>query len=159
VSAQPKSRGPSGTILATNRKARHDYHILATWEVGLVLTGSEAKSLRLGRGSLKGAFAVIRDGEVWLEGMNIPPYESGAYANHIADRARKVLMHRREIRRLVGAVEQRGQTLVPLDVHLARGFAKVTLALAKGKKVHDKREALKRKDADREVARAMSPRR
>ncbi len=156
---QPKSRDGSNKVLATNRKARHDYHILATWEVGLVLTGSEIKSLRLGKGSLKGAFGVIRHGELWLEGMNIPPYESGGYTNHIADRARKVLMHRREIRRLVGAVEQQGQTLVPLDVHLSGGFAKATLALAKGKKAYDKREALKRRDADREVARAMSRRR
>jgi len=146
-------------ILARNPKARHDYHIMETWEAGLVLTGSEVKSVRAGRASLKGAFGVFRRGELWLEGMSIAPYESGGYANHVRERPRKLLLHRRQIRHLIGAVEQRGHALVPLDIHLQGGYAKVTLALGKGKKVHDKREDLKRRDAEREIARTMRRRR
>jgi SsrA-binding protein len=145
--------------VASNRKARHDYHIEETWEVGIVLTGSEIKSVRAGKASLKGAYGVIRGGEIWLEGMNIGPYDSGGYANHEPERPRKLLMHRREIRRLVGALERRGLTLIPLDVHLSDGWAKVTLALGRGKKTHDKREDIKRRDADREAARALGRRR
>jgi SsrA-binding protein len=145
--------------VARNRKARHDYHILDTWEVGLVLTGSEIKSVRAGKVSLKGAFGVVRSGEVWLEGMNIAAYESGGYANHEPERPRKVLMHRHELRRLIGAVEQKGLTLIPLDIHLSEGWAKATLALAQGKKRHDKREDLKRRQAEREAARAVGRRR
>ena len=145
--------------MASNRKARHDYHIEETWEVGIVLTGSEIKSVRAGKASLKGAYGVIRGGEIWLEGMNIGPYDSGGYANHEPERPRKLLMHRREIRRLVGALERRGLTLIPLDVHLSDGWAKVTLALGRGKKTHDKREDIKRRDADREAARALGRRR
>ena len=145
--------------LARNPKARHDYHIMETWEAGLVLTGSEIKSVRAGKVSLKGAYGILRRGELWLEGMSIAPYESGGYANHDRERPRKLLMHRREIRRMIGAVEQQGHALVPLDVHLTKGYAKVTLALGKGKKLHDKREDLKRKDAEREMARSMRQRR
>lgn len=146
-------------ILARNPKARHDYHIMETWEAGLVLTGSEIKSVRARKVSLKGAFGVVRHGELWLEGVSIAPYDSGGYANHERERPRKLLMHRREIRRLIGAVEQQGHTLVPLDVHLSGGYAKVTLALGKGKKRYDKRQDLKRKDAEREMARSMKRRR
>ncbi len=146
-------------MIARNPKARHDYHILDTWEAGLVLSGTEVKSVREGKVSLKGAFGVVRGGQVWLEGMNISPYESGGYANHEPQRTRKLLMHRHQIRRLIGALERKGLTLVPLDVHLADGWVKVTIALAQGKRVHDKREDLKRRDAEREVARAMGRRR
>lgn len=145
--------------MARNPRARHDYHILETWEVGLVLSGTEIKSVRAGKVSLAEAFGVVRRGEVWLEGMTISPYESGGYVNHEPRRARKLLMHIREIRRLIGAVEQKGLTLVPLDVHFSRGRAKVTLALGRGKKLHDKRETLKRRIAEREAARAMGRRR
>ena len=145
--------------MARNSKARHDYHILETWEVGLVLSGTEIKSVRAGKVSLAEAFGVVRRGEVWLEGMTIAPYDSGGYVNHEPRRTRKLLLHTREIRRLIGAVEQQGLTLVPLDLHFTRGRAKVTLALARGKKLHDKRETLKRRIADREAARAMGPRR
>ena len=158
----PTDRSPAAgkeQILARNPKARHDYHIVETWEAGLVLTGSEVKSVRAGRASLKGAFGVFRRGELWLEGMSIAPYESGGYANHVRERPRKLLLHRRQIRRLIGAVEQQGHTLVPLDIHLQGGYAKVTLALGKGKKVRDKREDLKRRDAEREIARTMRRRR
>jgi SsrA-binding protein len=145
--------------VARNPRARHDYHILETWEAGLVLSGTEIKSVRAGKVSLAEAFGVVRRAEVWLEGMTISPYESGGYVNHEPRRARKLLMHAREIRRLIGAVEQKGLTLVPLDVHFSRGRAKVTLALGRGKKLHDKRETLKRRMAEREAARAMGRRR
>ena len=128
---------------------------METWEAGLVLTGSEIKSVRAGKVSLKGAFAVLRRGELWLEGMSISPYESGGYANHTPDRQRKLLLHRREIRKLIGAVEQRGHALIPLDLHLRGGYAKLTLALGTGKRLHDKREDIKRRDAEREMARAV----
>ena len=146
-------------MVARNPRARHDYHILETWEAGLVLLGTEIKSVRAGKVSLAEAFGVVRRGEVWLEGMTISPYESRGYVNHEPRRARKLLLQVREIRRLIGAVEQKGLTLVPLDLHFTRGRAKVTLALGRGKKLHDKREDLKRRIADREAARAMGRRR
>ncbi|UCG84975.1 MAG: SsrA-binding protein SmpB [Gemmatimonadota bacterium] len=159
MSLRSEPRPSTGRVVASNRKARHDYHIEETWEAGLVLTGSEIKSVRAGKVSLKGAYGTIRGGEIWLEGMNIAPYDSGGYANHEPERSRKLLMHRREIRRLVGALERRGLTLIPLDLHLSDGWAKVTLALGRGKKTHDKREDVKRRDADREAARALGRRR
>lgn len=146
-------------VLARNPKARHDYHIIERWEAGLVLTGSEIKSVRGGKVSLREAFGIVRRGEVWLEGMNVTPYESRGYTPHDAARRRKLLLHGREIRRLIGAVEQQGLTLIPLDLHLTNGRAKVTLALARGKKMHDKREDLKRRDAERELARSVGRRR
>ena len=152
-------RPEGGPVLARNSKARHDYHILETWEAGVVLSGTEIKSVRAGKVSLAEAFGTVRRGEVWLEGMTIAPYESRGYASHEPRRARKLLLQAREIRRLIGAVEQKGLTLIPLDVHLAKGRAKVTLALARGKKEHDKRETLKRRMAEREAARAMGRRR
>jgi SsrA-binding protein len=145
--------------VARNPKARHDYHILETWEAGLALTGTEIKSVRGGKVSLKEAWGQVRRGEVWLEGMTISPYESAGYAVHEPARPRKLLLHAREIRRLIGAVEQQGLTLVPLDLHFTGGRAKVTLALAKGKKVYDRREDLKRRTAEREAARALGRRR
>ncbi len=155
MSAKKQPVGKKGGSLARNPKARHDYHILETWEAGLVLTGSEIKSVRAGKVSLKGAFGVVRRGEIWLEGMNISPYESGGYANHDPMRPRKLLVHRRELRHLVGATERKGFTLIALDLHLSKGWAKVTIALGRGKKAYDKREDLKRRDAEREAARAM----
>ncbi len=144
--------------VARNPKATHDYHVLETWEAGLVLTGTEVKSLRQGKASIKEAYARVRNGEVFLEGMNISPYEQGNRYNHDPVRSRKLLLHRREIDRLIGAVEQRGLALVPLELYFKKGRAKVTLALGKGKKVHDKREDLKRRIAEREAARAMAAR-
>jgi SsrA-binding protein len=158
VSSSSTEKAESGTIVARNPRARHDYHILDTWEAGLVLTGSEIKSLRAGKVSLKGAFGVVRRGELWLEGMNISAYESGGYANHVPDRARKLLLHKHELRRLLGAVERKGLTLVPLDVHLTGGWAKVSLALGQGKKLYDKREDLKRRAEERDAARARGRR-
>src|SRR3954454_17366442 len=142
--------------VARNPKATHDYHILETWETGIVLTGTEVKSLRNGKASIREAYARVRNGEVFLDGMNITPYEQGNRYNHDPVRTRKLLLHRREIEKLIGAVEQRGLTLVPLELYFKNGRAKVALALGKGKKQHDKRETLKRKIQEREVARAMS---
>ena len=142
--------------VARNPKAAHDYHILETWEAGIVLTGTEVKSLRNGKASIKEGFAHLRNGEVFLEGMNITPYEQGNRYNHDPVRSRKLLLHRREIERLIGAVEQKGLTLIPLEVYFKKGRAKVTIALGRGKKLHDKREAARKRVAEREVARAMS---
>jgi SsrA-binding protein len=144
--------------VARNPKATHDYHILETWETGIVLTGTEVKSLRSGKASIREAYARVRNGEVFLEGMNITPYEQGNRYNHDPVRTRKLLLHKREIQKLIGAVEQRGLTLVPLELYFKNGRAKVALALGKGKKQHDKRETLKRKIQEREVARALSVR-
>ena len=142
--------------VARNPKATHDYHVLETWVAGVVLTGTEVKSLRNGKASIKEAYARVSRGEVFLEGMNITPYEQGNRYNHDPVRSRKLLLHRREIDRMVGAVERQGLTLVPLELYFKKGRAKVALALGKGKKQHDKREDLKRRIAERETARAVS---
>lgn len=144
--------------IARNPKATHDYHILETWEAGLVLTGTEVKSLRGKKVSIKEGFARVANDEVFLEGVNITPYEQGNRYNHDPVRSRKLLLHKREIQRLIGAVEQKGLTLVPLEIYFRNGVAKVKLALGRGKKQHDRREDLKRRDAEREVARAISQR-
>ena len=144
--------------VARNPKATHDYHILETWEAGIVLTGTEVKSLRNGKASIKEAYGRASRGEVFLEGMNITPYEQGNRYNHEPVRSRKLLLHRREIDRMVGAVERQGLTLIPLELYFKEGHAKVALALGKGKKQHDKREDLKRRIAARETARAVSVR-
>ena len=141
--------------MARNPRASHDYHLLETWEAGIVLTGTEVKSLRQRKASIKEAYGLVRNGEVWLEGMHITPYEQGNRWNPAPVRSRKLLMHRREIERLIGGVEQKGFTLVPLEVYFNRGRAKVALALGKGKKTHDRREDLKRRIADREMAREL----
>ena len=141
--------------VARNPRATYDYHVLETWETGIVLTGTEVKSLRNGKASIKEAYATVRNGEVWLEGMHITPYEQGNRWNPAPVRSRKLLMHKREIGRLIGGVEQKGLTLVPLELYFSGGRAKVALALARGKKAHDRREDLKRRIADREMARAL----
>lgn len=144
--------------IARNRQARHEYHILDTFEAGLVLTGTEVKALRDGKANIADAYGVIRNGEVWLLNAHIAPYGSGGYVNHDPTRSRKLLLHAREIRRLIGAVERQGQTLVPLELYFRRGRAKVALALAKGKQLHDKRDDSRRRDAEREIARAFRQR-
>jgi SsrA-binding protein len=145
--------------IARNKRARHDYDLLETWEAGLVLTGTEVKSLRDGQASLNDAFGIVREGEVFLVNLHIAPYTHGGRDNHDPTRTRKLLLHRREIRRLIGAVERRGLTLVPLEIYFRRGTAKVRVALGAGKKAHDKRQDLKRRDAEREMARAFRARR
>jgi SsrA-binding protein len=142
-------------IVATNRKARHEYHILDTWEAGLVLRGPEVKSLRDGRVSFQDAFARIEDGEVWLYSLHISPYPQANRENPDPTRTRKLLLRSSEIRKLIGSVEEKGNTLVPLDIYFRRGYAKITLALAKGKNLHDKREKLKKRTQDMEAQRAM----
>jgi SsrA-binding protein len=144
--------------IARNKRARHDYHILETWEAGLVLTGTEVKSLRAGKANLGDAFGIVKHGEVFLLNLHIAPYEQGNVFNHDPTRTRKLLLHRREIRRLIGAVERQGLTLVPLELYFKRGVAKVAIALGKGKKLHDKRDTARRRDAEREIARAVRSR-
>lgn len=149
---------PERDTIARNKRARYDYHIVETWEAGIVLTGTEVKSLRTGKANLGDAYGIVRNGEVFLLNLHISPYEQGNQFNHDPTRTRKLLLHRKEIRRLIGAVERQGLTLVPLELYFKRGVAKVILALGKGKKLHDKRETERRRDADREIARAVRTR-
>ena len=142
-------------LVASNKKARHDYHIEDTLEAGLVLTGTEVKSLRAGRASLVDGYASIDRGEAWLEGVHIPEYTEGTWTNHSPRRKRKLLLHRREIDKLAGQVSRGGYTLVPLRLYFSDGKAKVELALAKGKREYDKRQALREKQDSREAERAM----
>lgn len=142
-------------VVATNRKARHEYDILDTYEAGLVLRGPEVKSLRDGKVGFQDAFARLEGGEVWLYSLHISPYEQAGRENENPLRTRKLLLHKHEIRRLVGQVEEKGLTLIPLQIFFRRGYAKVTLALAKGRKLYDKREKLKRKTQDDEARRAI----
>ncbi|MEV6010352.1 SsrA-binding protein SmpB [Streptomyces sp. NPDC051976] len=143
-------------LIAQNKKARHDYHILDTFEAGLVLTGTEVKSLRLGRASLVDGFAQLDDGEAWLHNVHIPEYTQGTWTNHAARRRRKMLLHRAEIEKLVHKTQETGHTIVPLALYFKDGRAKVEIALAKGKKEYDKRQTLREKQDRRESDRAMS---
>jgi SsrA-binding protein len=140
--------------IAQNRKARHDYTILDTYEAGVALVGTEVKSLRLGRASLVDSFATIDDGEVWLRSLHIPEYTYGSWTNHEPRRHRKLLLHRDEIERLIGKTHEGGLTLVPLSLYFSAGKVKCELALAKGKRDYDKRNDLAKRDADREISRA-----
>ena len=153
----PKDSGEK--VVATNRKARYDYHIEDTVEAGLVLTGTEVKSLRAGRASLVDAYGSIEGNEAWLEAVHIPEYTEGTWTNHAPRRKRKLLLHKQEIVKLAHRVSAGGYTLVPLRLYFLDGRAKVELALAKGKKEYDKRHALRKKQDDREAQRAMSTRR
>jgi SsrA-binding protein len=152
----PREKGRK--VVASNRKARHDYTILDTYEAGLSLTGTEVKSLRLGRASLVDAFAQEKDGEIYLYGMHIPEYTQGSWTNHEPRRTRKLLLKRLEITRLIGKLQETGLTLVPLSLYFADGWAKVELGLARGKKSYDKRQDLAKRDAEREISRAMGRR-
>jgi SsrA-binding protein len=144
--------------IAKNRRARHDYSILDTYEAGIVLTGSEVKSLREGKANLADSYGIVREGEIYLINLHISLYERASYNNHEPTRTRKLLLHKREIMRLIGAIERQGLTLVPLELYFKNGVAKVAMALGKGKKLHDKRESAKERDADREMARAVRSR-
>jgi SsrA-binding protein len=146
-------------LIADNRRARHDYHLLDRFEAGLVLTGTEVKSLRDGRASLAQSFAEVRDGEAWLVGANISTYDQGNIANHDPDRPRKLLLHRREIDRLLGQTRERGLTLVHTRLYFKDGRVKVELALARGKEIRDKRRDIAKRDADRQIERALKSRR
>jgi len=145
-------------LVAQNKKARHDYVIEDTFEAGLVLTGTEVKSLRAGRASLVDGFATERDGEIWLHNVHIPEYTQGTWTNHEPRRTRKVLLHRAEIHKLVGKTQEKGLTLVPLALYFKDGYAKVELGLARGKRTYDKRQALAERQANREAQRAMARR-
>ena len=144
--------------IARNRRARFDYHIMETWEAGIVLTGTEVKALRAGKANISDAYAVVNSGEVFLLNLSIPLYEQGNRNNHEPTRTRKLLLHRREIRRMIGAVERQGLTLVALELYFKGGVAKVALALGKGKQLHDKRAAERERDDAREVARIIRTR-
>lgn len=150
--------GEGFKVVAQNKKARHDYHIEETYEAGLVLTGTEIKSIRSGKANLKDSFARIQNGEIYLHNMHVSPYEQGNRYNHDPLRTRKLLLNRKEISKLLGVTKEQGYSLVPLRIYLKNGFAKLELALAKGKKLYDKRETLKKKDAEREVQRAFRER-
>ncbi len=143
-------------LISDNRQARHEYEILDTFEAGVELLGTEVKSIRAGKINLRDGFAQIRDAQIWLHNVHISPHDTTNKAyNHDPRRTRRLLLHREEIRKLIGKVEQQGLTLVPLKVYFKRGWVKVNLALARGKKLHDKRDSLKEKQAKREIARVM----
>lgn len=146
-------------LIVENRRARHEYHLLERFEAGLVLTGTEVKSLREGRANLMRSFGEIRDGEAWLVGAHIAAYEQGNIANHDPDRPRKLLLHAREVATLIGKTRERGQTLVPTRLYFKNGRVKVELALARGKEQRDKRRDLASRDAERQIERAMKSRR
>jgi SsrA-binding protein len=145
--------------VATNRRARFDFHIEERLEAGIVLTGTEVKSLRQGRASLSESFARVQGGEVWLENMHIPPYEQGSTRQHDPRRTRKLLLHRKEIERLVGKTAERGLTLVPVRVYFKHGLAKVELGLGRGRRAYEKRQAIAEREHRREIERAIGRRR
>jgi SsrA-binding protein len=152
----PREKGRK--VVASNRKARHDYAILDTYEAGMALTGTEVKSLRAGRASLVDAFGHVSNGEVFLHGMHIPEYTQGSWTNHEPRRVRKLLLNRQEIARMMGKLQESGLTLVPLSVYFSEGWAKVEMGLARGKKSYDKRQDLAKRDADREIQKAVGRR-
>ncbi len=151
-----KAEADKRTVVARNKKARHDYHIDETFEAGLALTGTEVKSLRMGRASLVDGWVEFDRGEAWLQGVHIPEYSQGTWTNHTVRRKRKLLLHRAELDRLVGKSKDKGHTVVPLELYFIRGRAKVLIALARGKKEYDKRHALREQQDQREAQRAMS---
>jgi SsrA-binding protein len=153
-----REKGEGKKTIARNKKALHEYHVIEQLEAGIVLTGPEVKSIRDGKASLAESFARIDNGEVWLYDMHISPYDPASRWNADPTRPRKLLLKSKEIRRLIGATKEKGLTLVPLDLYISRGYVKVSLALAKGKKLYDKREDIKRKDAKREIERVVKNR-
>ena len=155
--AKKSAKGPS-EVAISNRKARHNYAILETIEAGIVLTGSEVKSLRQGKASISEAYASVREGEAFLLGMHIPPYAQAGYSQHEPLRPRKLLLHKEEIQRLIGKTAEKGLTLVPLSCYFKNGFAKIELGLARGKKLYDKRESIKDKEWKRQVEREFRTR-
>ena len=145
-------------LVAQNKKARHDYHIESTYEAGIVLTGTEVKALRAGRASLVDGFAQVKDGEVWLHNVHIPEYSQGTWTNHAPRRTRKLLLRKDEIAKLIGKTKEGGLTLVPLSLYFKNGYAKIELALARGKKSYDKRQTIAERDAKRETQRELGRR-
>ncbi len=159
MSGQSDSNKPVIESIAKNRRARHEYQVLDTWEAGIVLNGTEVKSLRDGKANISDAFGIVRAGEVYLLNLHVSPYVRGGYSNHEPTRTRKLLLHKKEIRKMIGAVEREGLTLVPLEIYFKDGKAKVALALGKGKKLHDKRDDQRKRDDERDMARALVRRR
>jgi SsrA-binding protein len=157
ATAQSSNR-PVRKIIAQNKKARHDFLVVDTYECGIVLMGTEVKSLRLGRASLIDGFATIDDGEVYLHNVHIPEYAFGSWTNHTPRRVRKLLLHKGEILRLIGKTKESGLTLVPLSLYFVEGKVKVEIALARGKKSYDKRQDMAKRDADREISRVLGRR-
>ncbi|MGL4550000.1 MAG: SsrA-binding protein SmpB [Gemmataceae bacterium] len=157
--ARDKKPDPTERDICRNRRALHDYEVLERLECGLVLTGTEVKSLRAGTASIDEAYAKVDAREVWLIGSDIPEYAMGNHMNHKPTRSRKVLLHRREIEKFAGRADERGFSLIPLRLYFKEGRAKIELGLCKGKQTHDKRESMKKADADREIKREMSRRR
>jgi SsrA-binding protein len=145
-------------VIANNRKARHDYHIEDSLEAGLVLTGSEIKSIRAGQVNLRDSYGTVRDDELWLVNAHIAPYKQATHTNHEPKRDRKLLLHRREINRLISKLQEKGLTLVPLKLYLSNGRAKVEMGLARGKKQYDKRQSLRERDDRRQIDRALGRR-
>lgn len=150
-----KQKQNNDNLMAQNKKARHDYSIESTYEAGIVLTGTEIKAIRDKRVNLRDGFAQVRNGEVWLMNVHISPYDQGNQFNHDPLRNRKLLLHKKEIKRLSGELSTKGITLVPLKLYIKNGYAKVLLGVAKGKHEYDKRETLKRREQDRQIARVM----
>jgi SsrA-binding protein len=144
---------PAERVVVSNRKALHDYFIIDRYEAGIALRGTEVKSLRAGSANLQDGYAIVRNGEVWLVGMHISPFEKGNINNHEPKRDRKLLLHKQEIRRLVGKISEQGLTLVPLKVYFKKNIAKVELGIARGKKSYDKREAIAKRDVERQLRR------
>jgi SsrA-binding protein len=154
--AQAETSRKNSAPAVDNRRARHEYHILESMEAGIALTGTEIKSIRQGGISLNEAYARVRDGELWLLGMHVPPYKQGSFSNVDPSRPRKLLLHKEQIARLAGRAAEKGLTLVPLRLYFTRGKAKIEIGLAKGKKIWDKREAIAKRDVERELARHTS---
>ena len=158
MAIEKDERAKAQRIVADNRKAFHDYHVLETWEAGLVLLGTEIKAIREGRVNLRDSFARIENGEVWLMNVHISPYSHSGYSHHEERRQRKLLLHRREIDKMTGLVREKGLTLVPLQLYFKKGRLKAAVALVKGKQAHDKREAIRRREVDRETRAAVKQR-
>jgi SsrA-binding protein len=158
MAPEKDAREAAERVIADNRKALHDYHVLETWEAGVALLGTEVKSIREGGVNLRDSYARLENGEVWLLNVHVSPYSHRGYAGHDERRQRKLLMHRDEIRKLTGRVVERGLTLVPLRMYFKRGRVKVALALVKGKQTHDKRETIRRREVDRETRAAVKAR-
>ena len=156
--AEQTEREKAQTNIAENRKAFHDFHLLESFEAGLVLLGTEVKAIREGRVNLRDSFARVEDGEVFLYNVHISPYSHRGYADHEPLRRRKLLLHKREIRKLIGKTVEKGMTLVPTRMYFKNGHVKIAIALAKGKQAHDKRETIKKRDADRETRAAVKER-
>ena len=156
--AEKSERAAAQRLIAENRKAFHDYHILDRWEAGIALLGTEVKAIREGRVNLRDSFARVDRGEVWMENVHISPYSHRGYADHPERRSRRLLLHRHEIQKLVGKVNEKGMTLVPLEMYFKNGRVKVVVGLAKGKQAHDKRETIRRREVERETRAAVKAR-